>query len=192
MLLGSSSSSVVKLVRNKMFSAYSESAFNNLPQLLRLHIAGIVDFQIATLLNNLLGGVYPLSISPSRVSPPSFDSLDILQELLLFFVDVTHVSWYCKGKDHNAITERCGREKVWTGYLRCQEELRVRGDWCKRKTREDERKTCHEESLQSSWHFQGLNLASATAPGAKGERHVPSFPAAKPVGRGADGADVRC
>jgi len=118
MLHCSSSSSVVKLAREKMLSAYSESAFNNLPQLLRLHIAGIVDFQVATLLNNLLGGVHPLSVSPSGVSPPSFDSLDLLQELLLFFVYV-HVSWYCEGKHYDAVRERCELDKVCTSCLRC-------------------------------------------------------------------------
>lgn len=85
---------------NHIGRTYSKSSLNDLPQLLRLYIAGICDWDVSALLHDLLCCVCPLGVSPSRVSPPLFDSLYFLQVSLLFFVEVAHVCWHGVGEGH--------------------------------------------------------------------------------------------
>jgi len=72
-----------------------EAVLKNLPQLLGLGVAGVLDLQVSTLGNDLLGGERALGLPPSRVGPPLLDLLDLLLEELIFpcgvHGDVLHV-----------------------------------------------------------------------------------------------------
>lgn len=68
---------------------------HNLPELLGLSIARVLNLEVSALGNNLLGGKGTLGVSPSRVLPPGLDLLDLLVEDGVFGVgvdaDVVHV-----------------------------------------------------------------------------------------------------
>ena len=57
-----------------------EALLQNPPQLLRLRIARILNLQIPTLGDNLLGGEGPLGLPPSRVVPPLLDLVHLAGE----------------------------------------------------------------------------------------------------------------
>ena len=72
--------------------SYSKALLQNLPQLLRHGIAGVLDRQVASLRSNLLGGKRPLGEPPSRLRPPLLELLDLLLVVLIFcVVGDTHV-----------------------------------------------------------------------------------------------------
>lgn len=65
-------------------TSHLESAFNDGPQLLAHSIAGVLNLEIPSLRNYLLGREWPLSVSPSRILPPVLHGVDIsLVELVL-------------------------------------------------------------------------------------------------------------
>ena len=68
--------------------AYLESAFQDIPELLRLDVAGILDLQVPSLGHNLLGSEGSLGVSPSGIRPPLLDSCNFVQILLLLPVRV--------------------------------------------------------------------------------------------------------
>lgn len=53
--------------------AYLEPALENLPQLLRLCVAWILNLQVASLGYNLFGSEWPLGVPPTGVTPPLLD-----------------------------------------------------------------------------------------------------------------------
>jgi len=63
-----------------------KAVLKNLPQLLSLSVAGIIDREVSALRNDLLSGKGSLGVSPSRVGPPCLDSLDFFLEELVFDV----------------------------------------------------------------------------------------------------------
>lgn len=69
---------------------HREPALQDLPQLLAQLVAGVLDLDVSSLRDNLLGGERPLGVSPSRVGPPLLDGLDILLVALLLLVQVRH------------------------------------------------------------------------------------------------------
>ena len=54
-----------------------EPALDDPPQLLALVIAGILDLEVATLGGNLLGGEWPLGMSPPRIRPPLLQASNV-------------------------------------------------------------------------------------------------------------------
>lgn len=71
---------------------YLPVVFKGAPELLSLDGRRVVDGQVATLCNNLLGCEWPLGEAPSGVTPPVLDSLDILRILaVLIFVETHNV-----------------------------------------------------------------------------------------------------
>jgi hypothetical protein len=81
-------------------AAYCKPSFNNPPQLLGLHIAGIIDPDVASLLDNLFSGERSLGISPSRIVPPLFDSCYVVEVDAFFIFQIAHVCGYGVCKDH--------------------------------------------------------------------------------------------
>lgn len=79
-----------------------EPVLENLPQLLGLGVAGVLNLQVASLGDNLLRGERPLGISPARVGPPALDLRDLLGEELVFHV------WVDGGVDHVVGGHDCG------------------------------------------------------------------------------------
>jgi hypothetical protein len=63
-----------------------EALLQNLPQLLGLVVARVLNGERAALGHDLLGRERPLGEPPSRVGPPPLDSSDLLLELLLLGV----------------------------------------------------------------------------------------------------------
>lgn len=61
-----------------------ESPFQDLPKLLRLCIARVLNLQIPPLSNDLLRGKRPLRVPPSRVGPPLLHRRYLVQKDLLF------------------------------------------------------------------------------------------------------------
>lgn len=74
---------------------YLEAVLHNVPELLGLSIARVLNLEVSALGNNLLSGKGTLGVSPSRVLPPGLDLLDLLLEDGVFGVgvdaDVVHV-----------------------------------------------------------------------------------------------------
>ena len=68
--------------------AYLEAVLEDVPQLLGLGGAGILDLEVAALGDNLLGRKGPLGVPPARVGPPGLDLLDLLVEELVLDVRV--------------------------------------------------------------------------------------------------------
>ena len=69
--------------------AYLESALQDLPELLSLDIARIVNLQVPSLGHDLLGRERSLGISPPGVGPPLFDSGNLVQKEFLLRIGVT-------------------------------------------------------------------------------------------------------
>lgn len=67
-----------------------EVALEDLPELLALDIGRIVDLQVSTLCDDLLGGVGALGVSPAVILPPGLDGLNILLVLLVLVFEETH------------------------------------------------------------------------------------------------------
>lgn len=55
-------------------TTYLESLLQDVPELLRLVVAGVVDLDCAPLRNDLLGSERPLGLPPSRIRPPLLNS----------------------------------------------------------------------------------------------------------------------
>lgn len=69
-------------------TAHLEASLENLPQLLALRIAGVLNLEVATLGDNLLGSEGSLGLTPAGVTPPLVDLLDFLGEDIIFSVGV--------------------------------------------------------------------------------------------------------
>ena len=72
-----------QLTRKRRFDslrgrAYLETALHDGPELLGLGVAGILNLEVATLGDNLLGGKGTLGVLPARVFPPGLDLGDLL------------------------------------------------------------------------------------------------------------------
>jgi len=74
--------SVSKLHAN-FSDTYFESPLEDIPELLRLHIARVFNFQIPSLRHNLLGRERSLGVPPSRICPPLLHRRNLVQVLLL-------------------------------------------------------------------------------------------------------------
>lgn len=61
----------------------SEAVLEDLPELLGLGVAGILDLEVSTLGDDLLSGERALGVPPARVAPPLLDLLDLLGEKLI-------------------------------------------------------------------------------------------------------------
>jgi hypothetical protein len=72
--------------KRRKASTYRESVLQDVPELLGLSIAGIVNRQVTPLGDNLLRGEGSLRVSPSRVTPPLLDLLDLLGKEVIFNV----------------------------------------------------------------------------------------------------------
>jgi hypothetical protein len=55
-------------------TTYLESLLEDVPELFRLVVAGVVDLDCAPLRNDLLGSERPLGVPPSRIRPPLLNS----------------------------------------------------------------------------------------------------------------------
>jgi hypothetical protein len=69
-------------------TTYRETVLKNVPKLLGLSIAGVVDLQVASLRDNLFCGEGSLGVPPTGITPPCLDLLDLLCEDLVFMVRV--------------------------------------------------------------------------------------------------------
>lgn len=76
------------LICQLVHETYLESAFQNIPKLLRLGVAGVLDLHVSSLSHNGLSREGSLGISPSRIRPPLLYSLDLLQILLLLLIRI--------------------------------------------------------------------------------------------------------
>lgn len=65
-----------------------EAVLEDIPQLLTLVVARVLDLEVAPLGDNLLGGKGPFGLSPARAAPPRLDLLDFFEEELVFDVGV--------------------------------------------------------------------------------------------------------
>ena len=68
--------------------AYLESLLEGSPELLRLVVGWVLDWEVSALDNNLLSSEWALGISPSGVGPPLLNSLDLSSELSILLVQV--------------------------------------------------------------------------------------------------------
>jgi hypothetical protein len=73
---------------------YLKVVLQSVPELLSLDGGRVVDSQVATLGDNLLGREGSLGVSPSRVLPPVLDGLDFLRKLAVFFLELTHGDFF--------------------------------------------------------------------------------------------------
>lgn len=71
-------------------STYGKVGLQSAPELLGLGIGRVVDGQVATLGDDLLGSERALGVSPARVGPPVLDGLHILRVLAVLILEVTH------------------------------------------------------------------------------------------------------
>lgn len=86
---------------------YLESALQNLPELFRLSVAGILNIQVPSLRHDLLGCEGSLGGSPPRVGPPLLDSRHLFQVELLFRVGVyAHIVHIVKSHIVNGFFEQ--------------------------------------------------------------------------------------
>jgi hypothetical protein len=68
--------------------AYLESPLQDIPKLLRLHIAGVLNLQVPSLGYNLLRSERSFGVSPSRICPPFLHCCNFVQILLLLSAGV--------------------------------------------------------------------------------------------------------
>jgi len=62
---------------------YRKALLEDLPQFLGLLVAGILDLEVATLVDDLLSGEGALGVAPPRIAPPLLDLLNLLREELV-------------------------------------------------------------------------------------------------------------
>ena len=67
---------------------YREALLEDPPQLLALGVAGILNLEVAALVDDLLGREGPLGLAPSRLAPPLVDGGDLLGEELVLHAGV--------------------------------------------------------------------------------------------------------
>lgn len=85
---------------------YLETVFEDIPQLLALGIAGVLNFEVATLAGNLLGSEGPLGVPPPRIAPPLLDLVDLEGEELVFPVGIHGGIHHVVGGHGGSDTER--------------------------------------------------------------------------------------
>ena len=117
-------------------NAYLEALLHDVPELLGLGVAGVLNLEVSSLGNDLLSGKGTLGVSPSRILPPGLDLLDLLVEDGVFGVgvdaDVVHVvGSHDDDSNCNSIVMQMGikgigKERVW-GKRWGRGEMRRRG-----------------------------------------------------------------
>ena len=68
---------VSQTILGEMIKTYLEPAFKDIPQFLTHSIAWVLNLEVPSFGNNLLGRERPLGVPPSRVRPPFLHGVDV-------------------------------------------------------------------------------------------------------------------
>jgi hypothetical protein len=134
---------------------YLETALENIPQLLRHDVAGILDLQRASLRNDILCGKWPLGVSPSRVLPPALDGIDIVGVALVFLLQGSHIRRHgsfkgIRGRHSQVLAPFLPRNrsiKSFTGFIESK------GESKREKAREISKKSKERHTTKASHNY---------------------------------------